>query len=192
MDGATRQRIIEATYVCVARWGLAKTTVEDAAREAGLSRATVYRYFPGGREELVNEVVSWQYQAFFLRLYEEVQGAESIEEVLEKGLPFARRSVLEHEVLQMVLRTEPEVLLPKLTVESNRTLGIISDFLEPFIRQHGLRQGVDAHDAADYVARMILSHIASPGRWDLNDATAVSDLVRAEMLAGTVGTGGTA
>jgi hypothetical protein len=44
----TRQRILEATYVCVARWGLAKTTVEDAAREAKVSRATVYRTFPGG------------------------------------------------------------------------------------------------------------------------------------------------
>ena len=31
---ATRQRILEATYACVARWGLAKTTVEDVAREA--------------------------------------------------------------------------------------------------------------------------------------------------------------
>ena len=39
----TRQKIIEATYACVARWGLAKTTVEDAAREAKVSRATVYR-----------------------------------------------------------------------------------------------------------------------------------------------------
>jgi len=45
-DGDARRRILEATYVCVARWGLSKTTVEDAARQAGLSRATVYRYFP--------------------------------------------------------------------------------------------------------------------------------------------------
>ena len=30
MDGP-RQRILEATYACVARWGLSKTTAEDAA-----------------------------------------------------------------------------------------------------------------------------------------------------------------
>ena len=76
MDGP-RQRILEATYVCVARWGLSKTTVEDAAREAGLSRATVYRYFPGGRDELIDAVVSWQFLVFFGRLYEEVHGATS-------------------------------------------------------------------------------------------------------------------
>ncbi len=48
MNPEVRERLLQATYDCVARWGLAKTTVEDAAREAGVSRATVYRYFPGG------------------------------------------------------------------------------------------------------------------------------------------------
>ena len=51
-----RERILEATYACVARYGLGKTTVEDAAREAGVSRATVYRHFPGGKDQLVAEV----------------------------------------------------------------------------------------------------------------------------------------
>ena len=70
----TRQRILEATYACVARWGLSKTTVEDAGKEAGVSRATVYRYFPGGREELISAVVSWEFLQFFTRLYDEIRG----------------------------------------------------------------------------------------------------------------------
>jgi len=186
VDGP-RQRILEATYACVARFGLAKTTVEDAAREAGLSRATVYRYFPGGRDELIDAVVSWQYLAFFGRLYEEVHGATSLEEVLERGLAFARRSLLEHEVLQKILETEPGVLVPKLTVESNRTVGLISGFLVPYLHQHGMAEGVEIHQAADFLARMILSYIASPGHWDLADPEQVAALVRGELLAGVVG-----
>jgi AcrR family transcriptional regulator len=185
-----RQRILEATYACVARWGLSKTTVEDAAREAGLSRATVYRYFPGGREELVDAVVSWQYLLFFGRLYEEVHGATSLEEVLERGLAFARRSLLEHEVLQKILETEPDVLMPKLTVESNRTVGLIAGFLVPYLHEHGLAEGVDIHEAADFVARMILSYISSPGHWDLGDPEQVATLVRSELLAGVVAEAG--
>ncbi len=185
MDGP-RQRILEATYACVARWGLAKTTVEDAAREAGLSRATVYRYFPGGRDELVDAVVSWQYLLFFGRLYEEIHGAASLEEVLERGLAFARRSLVEHEVLQKVLETEPDVLMPKLTVESNRTVGLISGFLVPYLLEHGLAPGVEVHEAADFLARMILSYISSPGHWDLGDPGQVAALVRTELLAGIV------
>ncbi len=185
MDGP-RQRILEATYACVARWGLSKTTVEDAAREAGLSRATVYRYFPGGRDELVDAVVAWQYLIFFGLLYEEVQGAATIEEVLERGLAFARRSLLEHEVLQKILESEPEVLMPKLTVESNRTVGLISGFLVPYLLEHGLADGVEVDEAADFVARMILSYISSPGHWDLGDPDQVATLVRTELLAGVV------
>jgi len=181
-----RQRILEATYTCVARWGLAKTTVEDAARQAGVSRATVYRYFPGGRDELISAVVSWQFLEFFSRLYEEVHDAAALEEVLERGLAFARRSLLEHQVLQKVLQTEPEVLLPQLTVEGNRTVGAISTFLVPYLERHGLAPGVDARQAADFLARMILSYISSPGRWDLSDPHQVATLVRTELLAGIV------
>lgn len=184
-DG-TRQRIIEATYACVARWGLAKTTIEDAAREASLSRATVYRYFPGGRDELIHAVVSWEFFAFFGRLYQQVQGADSLEQVMERGIMFAHRSIVEHEVLQRVMQTEPERLLPTLTVESNKVRGAIADFLVPYLREHGLADGVDPAEAADFLARMVLSYISSPGRWNLDDPVQVGQLVRAELLAGVV------
>ena len=185
MDGP-RERILEATYACVARWGLSKTTVEDAAREAGLSRATVYRYFPGGRDELIDAVVSWQFLLFFVALYEEVHGAASLEEVLDRGLVFARRALGEHEVLQKILETEPDVLMPKLTVESNRTVGLIAGFLVPYLHEHGMAEGVEINEAADFLARMILSYIASPGHWDLADPDQVATLVRTELLAGVV------
>jgi AcrR family transcriptional regulator len=182
----TRQRIIEATYACVARWGLAKTTVEDAAREANVSRATVYRHFPGGRDELIHDVVSWEFLAFFLRLYEEVQEATSLEAVMERGIRFAHRSIEEHEVLQRVMQTEPETLLPTLTLESNRIREAIAEFLLPYLLQHGMAEGVDPAQAADFLARMVLSYMASPGRWDLDDPGQVRQLVREELLAGVV------
>lgn len=182
----TRQRIIEATYACVARWGLAKTTVEDAAREADVSRATVYRYFPGGRDQLIHDVVAWETLAFFLRLYEEVHGATSLEAVMERGIRFAHRSIEEHEVLQRVMQTEPEILLPTLTLESNRIREGIAEFLLPYLYQHGLADGVDPAQAADFLARMTLSYMSSPGRWDLDDPVQVRQLVREELLAGVV------
>jgi AcrR family transcriptional regulator len=182
----TRQRILEATYVCVARWGLAKTTVEDAAHEANLSRATVYRTFPGGRDELLDAVVAWATLEFFARLYERVQGAASLEEVMERGIMFAHRSIVEHEVLQRVMLTEPDKLLPALTVESIRIRVGIAEFLVPFLDQRGVAPGVDLKEAADFLARMVLSYMASPGRWDLDDPDQVAQLVRRELLAGVV------
>jgi AcrR family transcriptional regulator len=185
MDDA-RQRIVEAAYTCVARRGVAKTTIEDVAREAGMSRATVYRAFPGGRDEVINATVAWATLDFFGRLYERIESSASLEEMMERGIMFAYRSIVEHEVLQRVMQTEPDKLLPILTVESNRIRAGIAVVLAPYLEQRGLAPGVDPGDAADFLARMILSYISAPGRWDLEDPEQVARLVRSELLAGVV------
>lgn len=180
----SRQRILEATYACIARWGISKTTIEDAAREARMSRASVYRHFPGGREELISATVAWEEIRFLGRLYDELHDAPTLEEVLVRGLPFAHRSIVEHEVLQRVLETEPGLLLPKLTVEVTRATALISGFLVPYLSREQLDPGVDAHEAADLLARMVLMFITAPGRWDLDDPAQVVSLVRTELLSG--------
>lgn len=179
-----RERIVRAAYECVARNGFAKTSVEESARRARVSRATVYRQFPGGREELLAAVIAWEHARFFARLYEEVRGAGSLEEVLALGIAFAHRDVAAHDVLQRVLRTEPELLLPKLTVEAAGAQRIIAAFLEPYLALERLAPGVVLAEAADFLARMALSYIATPGRWDLTDPEQVRRLVRAELLGG--------
>ena len=185
MEQPVRTRILEATYACIARYGLAKTTMEDAAREAGLSRATVYRHFPGGREELVREVIVWETARFFLRLADAVTGIRDFADLLEEALLFAHEAIERHDVLQKVLQTEPDRLLPTLTVESARIRLLITAFLKPYLEDEPrLRPGVGAEEAADYVSRMLLSWIGSPGRWDLTNRSQVHTLVRTEFLAG--------
>jgi len=184
MDLTVRERILEAAYECVARYGLGKTTVEDVTRAARVSRATVYRYFPGGRDQLVREVIAWETGRFFGRLAEAVAGAGDFAGLLEEALVFAHRAIEEHEVLQKILETEPERLLPQLTVQSERILVFIRGFLVPYLERERLRPGVDPGEAADYVSRMLLSFTASPGRWDLTDRAQVAELVRTELVAG--------
>ncbi|MDQ1397426.1 MAG: hypothetical protein QOG64_2685 [Acidimicrobiaceae bacterium] len=179
-----RERILAATYACVARYGLAKTTVEDAAREARLSRATIYRYFPGGRDQLVAEVIAWEAQRFFMRLVDAVAAAETFPRLVEDALVFAHRAIEEHEVLQKILQTEPERLLPRLTLEGDRLRQFVAAFLISHIPPEELRPGVTPADAADYVARMLLSFINGPGSWDLTDREQVRQLVRTEVLGG--------
>jgi AcrR family transcriptional regulator len=187
---ATRDRLCAATYACIARYGMGKTTIEDVVREAGISRATIYRHFPGGRDELLQCTVGWEVGRYFRRLADEVRDAESLVELLERGLVFARRSVLEHEVLRKMLETEPERLLPLLTIESQRTLPFIAAFLHPYLERDRaagrLRGDVDLDRAADYLARGILSLIGEPGNRDVDDPAAVRSLVAHELLGGLV------
>ena len=44
--GSPGERVVAALFDCIARWGMTKTNVEDVARAAGMSRATLYRLFP--------------------------------------------------------------------------------------------------------------------------------------------------
>ena len=47
VTGELEERIIEAARLCFERFGIAKTTMEDIARGARISRQSVYRYFSG-------------------------------------------------------------------------------------------------------------------------------------------------
>jgi len=185
-----RDRVLEATYACVGRFGMGKTTVEDVVKESGVSRASIYRLFPGGKDQLLRETVAWEMNRFFARLAEAVYDAPDFATLLERGLAFAHAAIVEHEVLNKVLDTEPDRLLPLITVEQDRVLGFITAFLLPYLereqREGRIRDGVHLAAAADYVARMVLSLISSPGRWDMADPEQVRELVRGELLGGVL------
>lgn len=179
-----RTRLLEGTYDCIANKGLAGTSLEDAAKAAGVSRATLYRYFPGGRDELIGAVIAFETLRFFQRLAAAVADAPDLESLLVEGISFAHRAVEGHAVLQKILETEPERLLPQLSLESARLLGLIAAFFEARFDDHELACGVEKKEAAEYVARLTLSFISTPGGWDLSDHDQVRELVRSEFLAG--------
>ena len=155
--------------------------------------ATVYRLFPGGRDQVLRETVGWEMNRFFARLAAAVDGTPDLASRLEQALVFARRSILEHAVLQKVLSTEPEILLPLLTIEQHRVVRYITAYLVPLLeaeRSEGrLDPVVDVGRAADHVSRLALSLIGSPGRWDLSDPDEVRELVRRELLGGILAFG---
>lgn len=181
--------MLEAAYACVSRFGIAKTTVEDVVKESGISRATIYRVFPGGREELVREVVAWETGRFMGRLAEAVAGAPDLSSLVEEALRFGRRALSEHQVLQKVLATEPERLIVLLSVDQ-RPLRVAQAFLHPYLERAAergaLAEGVDVDMATDYVARMLLSLAGSPGSHDLDDPEQVRRVVQEQVLGGVV------
>ncbi len=183
-----REPVLAGAYACIARSGLAKVTLDDVAKTSGVSRATIYRLFPGGRDQLLRETVGWEMNRFFATLADAVADAPDLPRRLETALTFAHRAVRDHAVLQKTLTNEPGALLPLMTVEQHRVIRYISDYLRPVLAAEQaagrLRPGVDVDHAADFLARMGLSLIGSPGRWDLEDPDAVRTLVRTELLAG--------
>src|SRR2546423_4480675 len=101
------ERVVDAALRCIARWGVAKTTLDDVAREAGCSRATVYRLFPGGKDGLIDTVVHLEVKRCLEALAAELAAATDLEDLLVRGIAHASRTLREHAALQFVLAYEP-------------------------------------------------------------------------------------
>jgi AcrR family transcriptional regulator len=184
--GATRLRILQAAVVCVERSGLARTSLEDVAVAANLSRATVYRHFPGGRDQVITDVVAWEVGNFLLCLREAVVTEPGMESQLCQALIVGRRSIAEHRLLQQILSTEPEALIAELAETGPMIRTLVSDYLAEHLALEVLREGVDIAEAAEYLAIMYVSYLGSSGRSDLSDPAVVTRLVRTFFTAGII------
>lgn len=182
---SAREQVLAATLVCVTRLGMTKTTMDDIAREADLSRATLYRAFPGGRDEVLDAVVTWEVARFFRRVSDAIHPDElDAVMVLEQGLLAARDALAHHDLLQRLLRDEADQLVPSLATVMPLVVQALADWYRPRLEGARLRPGVDPTEAADLVARMALSYLGTPGRWDLTSSAQVRRLVREHLLAG--------
>src|SRR5580693_3096641 len=112
---STRVRIVDATLRCLARQGVGKTTVDDIAREAGFSRATLYRTFPGGKDDVLEAVVNTEVARLFSALGVVMGEATDLEDVLVAGMVEAARRLSTHSAITYLCLHEPGVILPKLT-----------------------------------------------------------------------------
>lgn len=182
-EGGER-RILDAALRCVARWGIAKTTLDDIAREAGVSRATVYRLFPGGKDVLLDALVHDQLRQFFAELTSRLEAATDLEELLVAGITTASRALQGHAALQFLLANEPEAVLPHVAFgRFDAVLGAAADFLAPWLAPH---TGAElAPRAGEWVTRLVFSYTLAPSpSFDFTDDGDVRRFVAAYLLPG--------
>lgn len=74
----TQARIVEAAVRCVKRWGIEKVTLNDIAKEAGVTRPTVYSYF-SNRDEVVQFALLQSAYVFAQKLLRHIQDYETAE-----------------------------------------------------------------------------------------------------------------
>src|SRR5580704_3669178 len=130
---STRVRIVDATLACLARQGLAKTTVDDIARQARFSRATLYRTFPGGKDAILEAVVETEVARLFSSLAVVMGEATDLEDVLVDGMVEAATRLGTHSAVAYLLLHEPGIILPHLTfADMDRILMVAGDFAAPF------------------------------------------------------------
>jgi AcrR family transcriptional regulator len=181
---STRVRLVDGALRCLARQGIAKTTVDDIAREAGFSRATAYRAFPGGKDDILAAVVETEVARLFSSLAVVMGEANDLEDVLVAGMVESARQLRSHPALSYLLAYEPGAVLPQLTFAGqDRVLLVAGDLAAPFFARW--LEPEQASRAAEWAVRIVLAYCSDQTTTtDLTDPAATRALVRAFVLPG--------
>jgi AcrR family transcriptional regulator len=171
---SARERLIDAAEDCFARFGVAKTTVEDVASAAGISRATIYRYFDGGRDELILAVLMREAGKFLGRLDRRLDRQRSFADALVEGVVYTLREIRAEPQLALLFAPETAGHTGSIAGASEALFHATTEFLTPVLetaqRNGDMREDIGIADAAEWVLRTILSMLTVQGPRRRSDA----------------------
>jgi AcrR family transcriptional regulator len=163
------ERILAAAYAQAEDFGLRRFTMDDVARRVGVSRVTVYRYFPK-KDQLINALLLRELRRFLTTLDTVIDSADTSEGKLVAGLLFCLGYLREHRLLNRLLRTEPEAILPYLTTQGRPVLTAARAWTAGLIRAEvaevaGGRVTLPDQDVemlAELLVRTVISLVITP------------------------------
>jgi AcrR family transcriptional regulator len=168
----SRDRVVEAAERCFAQYGVAKTTVEDVARLAGTSRASVYRYFPGGRDEIILAALLASAREFLPQIPARLRSARSVGDAIVELIVSAVDWVRGEPWRASLLATPLSRTLS--AADTAAPYAVCAAFIAPYFaaaRDADLvRSQVGLDDAVEFVVRVIHSLLIVPGHRDRDDA----------------------
>ena len=152
------ERILDAAVEAASVHGIGRMSVADVAARAGLSRPTVYKRYPS-KDALVAAAVRRE----AMRVVDETRlaaaGLEDPRDALTAAVATVLRLAREHPLLDRVVRTEPERLVPLLTTDDGPILGAIRPVIEVVLcARFPTMDTVTCRRVADMLARLLISY----------------------------------
>jgi AcrR family transcriptional regulator len=182
--GSQEERVVDAMLACVGRWGMSKTTIEDVAREAGLSRATVYRLFPGGKNAVLLAGLHTEIARLVTVLTVELEHDADLESCLSRAISLASGFLRANLALEFLREHEWETVEAFLAFDRLDTLFLVAGALMGPV----LERFVDPEQATEvaiWAARVVMSYLATPDEHlDLTDEARAHHLVRTYLMPG--------
>ena len=161
-DRTARNRILDATLAAAADHGIARLSVGDVAHLAGLSRQTLYKYFPS-KQALVSEAVAREAADVVRQVVSAAEQFDDPGEALFAGVFTTLSVARDHPLLDRLLRTEPESILSVLIAPDGPVVGLARTAIDEitasrFAEVAPARRAV----AADALARLLVSYAVGP------------------------------
>lgn len=150
----TKEEILRAAARCFARDGVAATSMEDIAREAGITRMTLYRHM-ASRDALVVELALHDWEEMSTGLRELLDSIPSAEAKIVEGTVFAVMEISSRRYLQDLLRgTE----LDAWDADGDKTafLDTFGSVIRPYVEHHRDELNSDVDDTVEWILRQVL------------------------------------
>ncbi|MFI6170031.1 TetR/AcrR family transcriptional regulator [Nocardia sp. NPDC051052] len=167
-EDGNQARVLDAALLAFLDFGIKRTSMIEVARRCGLSLATLYRRF-ASKSDLIEALGLRQTREFVEQVDAALQrqvdrdaGAE--EQIVELFAAFIT-GLRDNKLLHRLLATEPELVLPYLTIKAAPVLELGRDYLAEFIarlQQEGKLAAYDPEPLAEMIARTALSLALTP------------------------------
>ncbi|MBB0967808.1 TetR/AcrR family transcriptional regulator [Dietzia aerolata] len=170
-DDPIREQILDAATAQFASVGIARSTMGDITRRAGLARMTLYRRF-ANKQDLVEAALMREAWWFLSALQQEIDSHDSLEGKLTEGFAFTITRLRDHGLLNRLLETEAESTVPYFTVQGAPLITAAAHFLADVVSRSvpDNRSREELLVVSEVVVRLVVSFILSPSMIiDLDD-----------------------
>lgn len=159
------EAVLDAAGRLLASRGIAGTTVDDVAAEAGVSRATVYRYI-GGKDELVRAVIGREAADVLARVATVISASTSATTAIADSVSTALTAIAENPLLARLTSSDLLETLSFITADAASLLEIAVSTLSPAMRAAPafFVEERAVEPALEEATRFVLVHLTTPRR----------------------------
>jgi AcrR family transcriptional regulator len=162
-----RERLLDAAEGCLEQFGPQKTSMEDVARAAGMSRATVYRYFEN-RDALLLGVASRQAADLATEAMTFLGQFTTLSDWLVEGCLFTLREIPKRPVFASLVTSLDSSAASKLLLGSTGMIQIGVNVLRPMFgnaKEQGLlREDLDIDMVIEWLLRVLWTYLNAPSQ----------------------------
>lgn len=169
---ATADDLLDAAQRCFSKFGVERTTMAAVAAEAGVHRATVYRYF-ADRDQLTVAVLLRTSAPLFERAAEVMRRGEDVEDAVVEAVSLAIDEALTDDQLRSLFDAASGRVTAHIAGLSSeffaRALATTIPALRRAEEAGRLRPDVDPEEACRWLMRIAMSFLSSDPPLDLQE-----------------------
>lgn len=172
------ERVLDGAERAFSRFGVRACTMDNIAREAAVSRVTVYRHV-GPKDEVFRQVVLRNSRRYYTLLESDFLDETGLADIVRAVFTRAQAGYRGNQLYRTLLELEPDTVLRTLTTEASGFYVQGVPFLAPYLKPY-LKTTAKAEIGAEWIIRVAISIVGTTGH--LLDPYVADDLERLVAL----------